>query len=72
MACSSRANAIKAAAADGLLGDQPEPTLDQVEPPGAGRSEVELETRVCGQPLSNRRMFMGFVVVADQVQLPPG
>ena len=33
-------DAVEAAPADGLAGDQCEPTLDQVEPRAAGRSEV--------------------------------
>ncbi len=61
--------AIEAAAANRLRGDQAEPALEQVEPRGAGRSEVQMKARMSGPPLSNHRMFMGPVVVVDQMQL---
>ena len=47
-------HAVEAAAANGLRGDQAEPALDQVEPRRTGRSEVQLEARMGGQPLPGR------------------
>src|SRR5229473_2602152 len=44
-------DAVEAAATNGLRGDQAEPALDQVEPRGAGRGEVQMEARVRDQPL---------------------
>src|SRR5579875_3746002 len=63
------AHAVKAAAPDRLLCDQPEPALDQVEPGSPGRSEVKMEARMRGQPLLYCRMLVGAVIVADQVDL---
>src|ERR1700687_3192043 len=65
-------DAVEAAPANGLRGDQAEPALDQVEPRGAGRGEVQMEARVRGQPLFDRGMLVGSVVVADQMQLQLG
>jgi hypothetical protein len=65
-------DAVEAAAANGLRGDQAEPALDQVEPRGAGRGEVQMEARVGGQPLFDRGMLVGPVVVTDQMQLQLG
>src|SRR5260370_18320789 len=65
-------DAVEAAAANGLRGDQAEPALDQVEPRGAGRGEVHVQARVRGQPLFDRGMLVGSVVVADQMQLQLG
>jgi hypothetical protein len=62
-------NAVEATAADGLAGDQFEPAFDQVEPRGTGRSEVQMEARVGVEPTCDRRMFVGAVIVADQMQL---
>jgi len=61
------ADAVKAAAADGLGGNQGEPALDQVEPRGAGRREVQMEAGMGRAPIPHRRMLVGAVVVADQV-----
>src|SRR5579885_2593929 len=44
--------------------------LHQVEPRCAGGREMELDARMGGQPLLYRRVFVGPIVVADQVQFP--
>ena len=62
-------HAVEAAAADGLAGNQGEPAFDQVWSPGTGRSEVQMEARVGGEPARDRRMLVGAIVVADQMQL---
>jgi hypothetical protein len=62
-------DAVEAAAADGLAGDQGEPAFDQVEPRGTGRSEVQMEARVDSEPVRDRGMLVGPVIVADQMQL---
>jgi hypothetical protein len=54
--------------ADSLLGDSAEPTLDQIEPGGTGGDEVELEPRVFLQPGAHLRVFVGAVVIQDEVQ----
>src|SRR5580700_4872380 len=40
------ADAVKAAAADGLTSNQGKPAFDQIEPRGAGRSEVQMDAPV--------------------------
>ena len=65
-------DAVEAAAANGLRGDQAEPALDQVEPRGAGRGEVQMKARMGGQPVLYRGMLVGAVVVADQMQFQLG
>ena len=61
-------DAAEDAAAKALLRQLTEPALDEVEPRGTGGREVQLEARVGGQPLANRFMLMGSVVVQDDVQ----
>ena len=62
----------EAATADGLAGDPGEPALDQLKPRGARWGEVHMETRMRGQPLLDRRMLVGAIVVADQMPFSPG
>ena len=58
----------------------PEPILSQVakeafhhvEPGRAGGSEVQMKARMPSQPALHFGVFMGGVVIADQVQLPVG
>ena len=51
-------DAVEAAAADGLAGDQGEPAFDQVEPGGAGRREVQMKAWMSCQPCSDRRVLV--------------
>jgi hypothetical protein len=60
-------NAGEAASANHLL--ESEPAFDQVEPRGTGRSEVQVKTRMFSQPPRDGRMFVGAVVVTDQMDL---
>ena len=62
-------DAEECASSDGLLGDPSEPALHEVEPRSAGRSQMEMEAWMLGEPLSDRRVLVGAVVVADQVDL---
>ena len=66
------ADAVEAAAANGLAGNQREPALDQVQPRDAGRSEVQFKARMSSKPLQDRGMLMGSVVVTDLIQVAPG
>ena len=61
-------NAREGAAADALLGDQPEETLDLVEPGGAGRGDVPLEAWVLFKPGLPGRVLVGGIGVDDQRQ----
>src|ERR1700732_3448841 len=55
------------AALDLLVGKQCEPAFDLVEPGSAGRCEVQVITRVTGQPGPHWRGLVGGVVVKHQV-----
>ena len=55
-----------------LVGEQPEPAFDLVEPGGAGRGEVQMEPWVGGEPGADRRGLVGGQVVADQMHVQFG
>ncbi len=55
--------------ADELVGEEPEPPLDLVEPGRAGRGEVQVDTGMPSQPGFDRRGLAGGVVVADHVNV---
>ena len=55
-----------------LVGEEPEPAFDLVDPGRAGRGEVQVEAGVPGQPVLDRRGLVGGVVVADQVDVQVG
>jgi len=56
---------VKAAAANGLPGNQCEPALDQIEPRGGGWSKVQMEVRMSRQPLPDCGMLVSSVVLAE-------
>jgi hypothetical protein len=56
------------AAADAIAGDQAEEAFDLVEPGRRGGREMHVETGMLGQPSLDRRVFMGRVVIRDQMQ----
>ena len=62
-------DAVEDAASDRFVGQLAEPAFDEVEPGARGRDEVEVETRVLLQPGVDVVVFVGAVVVDDQVQL---
>ena len=51
-------HAAKDAATKALLRQLAEPALDQVEPRGAGRREVQLKARMGGQPVAYRLVLV--------------
>ena len=57
---------------DALVGDLPEPTLDQIQPGTAGGNEVHVEARMFGQPLLHFDVLVGVIVVHDQMQVQLG
>ncbi len=61
-------DAAKHAAADGILGDQPEEALDLVEPRGGSRREVEMKARMAFQPCFDLGMLVGGIVVDHQME----
>jgi hypothetical protein len=62
-------DAGEGAAADGLAGDDPKEDLDQVQPARRGRSEMQLDAGMFGQPGPHGRGLVGGVVVQHQMQL---
>ena len=63
---------VEGAATDAFFGDLGEEALDQVEPGGGGRSEVQMEARMRREPASDLGGLMGGVVVEDQVKVEIG
>lgn len=62
-------NASEGATADCLLRDDVEPDLDLVEPRRVSRREVDVEARSCSEPSSHLVVFVGRVVVDDQMHV---
>src|SRR5262249_55595207 len=55
-----------------FLGQRGKPALDQIDPGGAGRGEVQMEAWMTGQPAVNRRRLVGAGVVENQVDVEAG
>ena len=62
-------DAGKDAAPELILGQVAEESFDHVEPTAAGGREVEMKALVAHRPAQNRRVFVGGIVVDDQVEL---
>ena len=62
-------HAAEAAGQDRLLAQVSEEAFDQVHPGGTGRSKMQLEARVTRQPALYDRMFMGGVIVQNDVDV---
>ena len=60
---------VEGSAADGLAGENAEPSLDHIEPGGALRSEVEMDAGVSGQPVEDGGSRVGRGVIEDDVEL---
>ena len=63
------AHAAERAAPDCVLGDQREPALDLVEPAGISGGVMHVIARTASEPGFYPRMFVGGVVVGDQMNL---
>ena len=59
---------VERAPAQALVGDFSEPAFDPVQPGAECWDKVQVETRVSFQPRLHAGMFLGPVVVHDQVQ----
>src|SRR5688572_21309114 len=57
------------AAFDLLLAQEREPALDEIQPRGARRREVEMKSRVASEPAAHARCLVGAVVVEDQMHV---
>ena len=62
-------NAIKTAAADSLVGNLAKPALDEVQPRTRRRNEVKVESGMSSNPGFDPWVFVGCVVVHDQMQI---
>lgn len=62
-------DAPERASAHGLLGNDIEPDLDLVQPGGAGRRQMDVETRVRGQPALHPGMLVSGIDIEDQMNL---
>ena len=65
-------HAAKRTATNRLLGDEREPALDLVKPAGVSGRVMNVIARAAGEPGFDLGMFVGGVVVGDQVQLETG
>ena len=63
---------VEGAPAQALVGDLSEPAFDHVQPGTGCGDEVQVETRLSFQPRLHAGMFMGPVVVHDQMQSQSG
>ena len=63
------AHAAEATAADRLLGDQSKPARHLIKPAGVSGRVVNVEARMARNPGRDPGMFVGGVVVGDQVDL---
>src|SRR5215470_287991 len=63
-------NAAEGAASDSFTRDLGKEALDQVQPRGAGRGEVEVKPGMLAHPRLHRGMLMRAVVVQDQMDGP--
>lgn len=54
---------------DAVACDVPEPAFDHVQPRTARRDEVDMESLMPLQPALNFRMFVGGVVIDNQMQV---
>ena len=57
------------ATANLFLSKSGEPPFDQIDPGGAGRREVHVETGTFGQPCADGRGFVSAVVVQNQMDV---
>src|SRR5881409_1614167 len=62
-------NIREAAATNALVGQFAEPTLDQIQPRGRCRREMQVKATMFGQPALHLRMLVGPVVVQDQMNV---
>ncbi len=61
-------DAVERPAPDALYRDVSEESLDQVDPRGRGRREVQVEPWMPSQPVLYLGMLVGRIVVDDQMQ----
>ena len=62
-------DAVKAATADTLLAEVPEPALNEVEPRATGRSEMEAKAGMTPEPALDGRALVRAGVVEDEMEV---
>ena len=62
---------VKHAAPQSILGKVAEEALHHVQPRTAGRREVDMKPGMTSEPSLHFRMFVGGIVVNDQVEFCP-
>src|SRR5207247_8837733 len=62
-------DASEVAASQALLSEFAKPALDQVKPGRTGGCVMNMKARVFRQPLRHLVMFMGAVIIHDQMQI---
>src|SRR5262249_40163620 len=67
--CFEIGDAVEDAAPDGILCDQAEEALDQIDPGRRSRREVKMEAPVALEPCLDLGMLVGCVVVDDDMQI---
>ena len=67
--CDEVLDTLEGAAADGLLGDQSEPSFDLIEPGRISGRVVDVESGSRGQPKADLGVLMGGVVIDDQMHV---
>ena len=67
--CDEVLDALEGAAADGLLGDQSEPSFDLIEPGRISGRVVDVESGPRSQPEADLGVLVGGVVVDDQMHV---
>ena len=66
--CLEIGNAEEYAAADGLIVQVPEPSLDQIHPTGTGGDEVRHEAGIAFQPRLYFRVLVRPIIIHDEMQ----
>jgi hypothetical protein len=64
-------HAAERASAQALAGDLSEEALDEIQPGGSGRGEVEMKARVFREPRLDQGMLVGAVVVQNEMDVLP-
>ena len=65
-------NILESPAPDSFIRDLPEPALHHVQPRAGSRDKMKVETEVLAQPGFDPWMFVGRVVVHDEMQVQVG
>lgn len=67
--CDEVLDALEGATADGLLGDESEPSFDLIEPGRISGGVVDVESGSRSQPEADLGVLMGGVVIDDQMHV---